>query len=152
MNTAAHRSRGTTPANYPAADSISRSARARNEDQDGSEPSAANHDLQEAIRRRAEEIYERNGKVEGRDVQNWIQAEAEVRSEMQSAAPRNAAIVVKVDGIKYVGEYNESAADGYAPGEFAIGDPVPVRLQGDWMFVMRRNGKELQTRVIERMS
>jgi hypothetical protein len=145
MNSAAQHNRRNDPSNYPPS---------RNVASPPAKPPSPNAtgDLQEAIRRRAEEIYERSGQIEGRDVKNWIQAEAEIRSEMQSATPRNAAIVVKVDGVKYVGEYSESAADGYAPGEFVIGDPVPVRLQGDWMFVMRRNGKELQTRVIERMS
>jgi hypothetical protein len=148
MSSAAQHNRGIDPGNYPASRNLASPAAKPV----SSEPSNATSYLQEAIRRRAEEIYERSGQIEGRDVKNWIQAEAEIRSEMQSAAPGNAAIVVKVDGVKYVGEYNESAADGYAPGEFVIGDPVPVRLQGDWMFVMRRNGKELQTRVIERMS
>ena len=32
----------------------------------------SNHlDLNQAIRRRAEEIYERNGKRPGRDLENW---------------------------------------------------------------------------------
>lgn len=34
-------------------------------------------DRQEAIRRRAEEIYIRNGRIPGRDNENWAQAEQE---------------------------------------------------------------------------
>src|SRR5579863_64228 len=33
-------------------------------------------DVNQAIRRRAEEIYERNGKLPGRDLHNWAQAES----------------------------------------------------------------------------
>ena len=145
MNTAAHRSRGSSSgSSAPTASSPAKSPGTLK----SSNPTS---DLQNAIRRRAEEIYERSGRLQGRDVQNWIQAEAELRNESQSATPRNAAIVIKVEGISYVGEYDASSADGYVPGEFEIGGPVPVRLQGDWMYVMRPNGRELQTRVVERM-
>ncbi len=59
-------------------------------------------DLREAIRRRAEEIYVRNGKVPGRDLENWAQAENEVRGEAE-APGRRVAIIVKVSGIDYGG-------------------------------------------------
>ncbi len=38
-------------------------------------------DLHDAIARRAYEIYERNGRPEGRDAEHWRQAEAEIRAE-----------------------------------------------------------------------
>jgi hypothetical protein len=107
-------------------------------------------DLHAAIRQRAEEIYERNGKIPGRDVENWILAEREIRCEMAEQAGRRTAVVVRVDGIDYVGEYAFSAADGYAPGEFAAGDPVAVRFEEDKMYVKRQNGKELATRIVKR--
>ena len=129
MNTAAHRSRGSSPVTPT--------------------PASSTSELQKAIRHRAEEIYERSGRIEGRDVQNWIQAEAELRSESQSAPRRNAAIVVKVEGVSYVGEFRRVSAAGYTPGEFAKGDPVPIRFEGDQMFVRRRNGKELVTRIVK---
>lgn len=106
-------------------------------------------DVQEAIRRRAELIYERNGKISGRDLENWMQAEYEICSEAAQHAGRRTAVVVKVDGVDYVGEYELSAADGYAPGEFAAGDPIAVRFEDDRMYVRRANGKELETRVVE---
>jgi hypothetical protein len=132
MSSAAQHNREADPGNYPTESSASRNSGSQSA-KFVPQPSMAKSDLQKAIRRRAEEIYERNGKVEGRDVKNWIQAEAEIRSEMQSAASHNAAIVVKVDGVSYVGEYDASSADGYLPGEFKIGGPVPVRLHGEWM-------------------
>ena len=108
-------------------------------------------DLHEAIRRRAEEIYIRNGKVPGRDLENWAQAEKEIRGEAEPPG-RRAAIVIKVNGVDHVGEYRADLSDGYTPGEFSQGEPVEVRIDGDRMFVRRPNGKELETRVIKRVS
>jgi len=111
-------------------------------------------DLHEAIRRRAEEIYIRSGRVGGRDLENWAQAEKEVLAEAEehATAPpvHRSAVVVTVNGVKYVGEYDAASCDGYTPGEFARGTPVPVRFEGDKMFVRRPNGKELETRIVEK--
>src|SRR5579864_2353426 len=89
-------------------------------------------DLNEAIGRRAREIYEKSGKIPGHDVENWVRAETEILNEQRRGA-RRSAVVVRVDGVKYVGEYGPASADGYTPGEFAKGDPVPVRFDGDHM-------------------
>jgi len=107
-------------------------------------------DLHDRVRRRAEEIYFRNGRIPGRDAQNWAQAEEEIGREIE-AANRRTAIVVRVNGVQYVGEYRPEAADGYTPGEFGIGAPVDVRVIGDRMFVKRPNGKVLETRIVQKM-
>lgn len=107
-------------------------------------------DVHEMIRRRAEEIYIRNGRVPGRDIENWTQAELEILAESQKRRGRSA-VVVKVNGIKYVGEYQDELADGYVPGEFSSGAQVFVRLQGDRMFVKRSNGRELETRIVQKI-
>jgi hypothetical protein len=105
--------------------------------------------LQEAIRARAEEIYERNGRVPGRDVQNWTQAEAEVMQEWsERAVVGRTAVVVNVNGVEYIGEYSPDHADGYRPGEFDRGQPVPIRFADGKMFVTRPNGTELETILI----
>jgi len=119
------------------------------ESESGGIPQDAAYDLHELIRRRAEEIYERSGKIRGRDVENWTQAEEEIRREAARYAGRRIAVVVKVNGVDYVGEYTFTAADGYAPGEFAAGDSVAVRFDEDKMYVKRPNGKELETRVVK---
>lgn len=120
--------------------------------------------LREAIRRRAEEIYLRSGKVAGRDLENWKQAEQELARESQSPNGKETerkgsddggcenrhAVVIRVDGVKYVGEYREELAEGYVPGEFAPETPVTVRFSGDRMFVKRPNGKELETIIVEK--
>lgn len=113
-----------------------------------SEPGAfTNTDLHERIRQRAEEIYFRTGQIPGRDAENWNQAEQEIRQEIERSRQRTA-VVVRVHGVQYVGEYRAESADGYLPGEFGPGTSVAVRLDGSKMFVKRPNGKELETRIV----
>jgi Protein of unknown function (DUF2934) len=107
-------------------------------------------DQHETIRRRAEEIYIRNDRAPGRDAENWAQAEQEILREAALAPRRRTAIIVRVDGVEYVGEYNSASCDGYAPGEFGAGVSVPVRFHGDKMFVKRRNGKILETTIVKK--
>jgi Protein of unknown function (DUF2934) len=107
-------------------------------------------DQHEAIRRRAEEIYIRNGRIPGRDVENWAQAEQEILREAASSQARRTAIIVRVEGVEYVGEYKAASCDGYAPGEFGTGVSVPVRFHGDKMFVKRPNGKILETTIVKK--
>jgi hypothetical protein len=106
--------------------------------------------LQEAIRRRATELFQRGGAVDGHDVENWYQAEAEVLRESAGNLARRA-VVVNVRGVLYTGEYESSSADGYIPGEWKPGDPVPVRLSGDKLYLRRPNGRELQTTIVKRI-
>ncbi len=107
-------------------------------------------ELREAMRRRAEEIYEKSGRIPGRDLQNWFMAEAEIRRETATRFARKPAVVVNVEGVQYVGEYDSSLASGYAPGEFAAGDPVRVRFESGKMFVIRPNGQHLETTIVYR--
>ncbi|SRR5579864_1803027 len=108
-------------------------------------------DRHEAIRRRAEEIYVRSGKAPGHDLENWMQAEEEILYESFQAPANRKAVVVKVNGIHYVGEYDLSSSGGYTPGELAKGSAIPIRFAGDKMFVKRRNGMELQTTIVKKV-
>jgi hypothetical protein len=110
-------------------------------------PPISTADGQAVISRRAREIYERSGKLAGHDVENWTRAEAELAREHSRLSDRRLALVIRVDGVRYVGEYDLASANGYAPGEFASGDPVPVRFVGNKMLVERRNGKVLETSI-----
>ena len=107
--------------------------------------------LHEAIRRRAEEIYVRNGRIPGRDLENWAQAEREILNGSAAFPARRTAVVVTVNGVKYVGEYDPASSGGYTPGEFGAGARVPVRFVGDKMFVKRPNGKELKTTIVKKL-
>jgi hypothetical protein len=106
--------------------------------------------LQDAIRRRASELFRKSGGVVGHDTDNWYQAEAEILREATTQAARRA-VVVNVQGVVYTGEYDCTHAEGYTPGEWKPGDPVPVRLAGDQLFLRRPNGRELQTTVVKRI-
>jgi|SRR5882672_1679158 len=108
------------------------------------------HQLQEAIRRRATELFRKSGGIAGQDAENWYQAEAEILRE-SAGTPVRRAIVVNVQGVVYTGEYECTSAEGYLPGEWKPGDPVPVRLAGDRLFLRRPNGRELQTTIVKRI-
>lgn len=107
-------------------------------------------DLQQAIRRRAEEIYIQSGRIPGRDLENWAQAEQEIMRQLAVPA-RRTAVVVRVNGVQYVGEYDPESTAGYKPGEFGSGAPVRVRFEGDKMFLMRQNGTELETTIVRKI-
>ena len=117
---------------------------------DSSASGAAGSAMQEAIRRRAEEIYIRSGKIPGHDLENWAQAEQEIKREAAGTSPRKA-VVVRVNGVQYFGEYQLEDCDGYKPGELGKGKVVPVRFAGDKMFVKRPNGKELETTIVKKI-
>ena len=108
-------------------------------------------DLHDAIRRRAEEIYIQSGRIPGHDVDNWTQAEHEIMEQV-ARRDRRVAIMVKVDGVRYVGEYLPDSSDGYVPGEIGAGASIAVRFEGDNMYVRRANGKELVTRIVQKIS
>ncbi len=113
-----------------------------------SAPTSAS-DWHESVRRRAEEIYIRNGGVPGRDLENWAQAEQEILRESSEHTSRRA-IIVKVNGAAYIGEYDPASSD-YLPGEFGTGASVPVRFRGDRMYVKRPNGRILETTVVKQI-
>jgi hypothetical protein len=106
--------------------------------------------LEEAIRRRARELYVHSGGLEGHDAANWHQAEAEILRESAVFGARRA-VVVNVQGVVYTGEYESTSANGYTPGEWKPGDPVAVRLAGDKLYLRRRNGQELKTTIVKRI-
>jgi len=110
--------------------------------------STATTDLHEAIRQRAEEIYVRNGRVPGHDLENWTLAEQEIEREFKGPQ-RRTAVIVKVDGVQYVGEYHPERSQGYVPGEFEPGSVVRVRVEGDKMFLKRSDGRELETTIVK---
>lgn len=120
-------------------------------------------DLQEAIRRRAEQIYIQSGEIPGRDLDNWSQAEQEIMQELATpkGAPfkpgfglngnRRTAVIVRLQGVQYICEYNPELSDGYTPGEFGSGASVPVRMEGDKLFIIRPNGAELETTIVRKI-
>lgn len=101
-------------------------------------------EVEAAIRRRAQELFEQRGRAPGHDLEDWLQAETEIA---RQSTPRTARIVVRVEGATYVGEYDPQHCGGYHRGEFSPGAPLRVRFQDDRMYITRPNGSELETRV-----
>jgi hypothetical protein len=104
-------------------------------------------EIEEAIRRRAQQLYEQRGCTPGHEVEDWLQAESEILKESQ---PDPAYVKVRFEGVTYTGEYDRKYSDGYARGEFRPGSAVEIRFDSDKMFVKRPNGKELQTRIVRK--
>lgn len=109
-------------------------------------------EMVEAIRRRAQEIYEAGDRQPGHEVENWLRAEAEVMREAAGALRHRAAhIVLKVRGVTYTGEYDPESCGGYQPGELRAGQPLHVRFEEDRMYITRPNGRELEARVVKKV-
>lgn len=108
-----------------------------------------NPDLEQAIRRRAQELYQQRGCVDGHQLEDWLQAEAEIRARHSSASDF-ARIALNIGAFRYVGEYNTALSGDYHRGEFKAGDPIHVRFAGDRLFLRRPNGVELEIRIIEK--
>ena len=108
-------------------------------------------DLRDAIARRARELWEQRGRVEGHAQEDWLQAEAEVmKSRLVQTTPKAAFIVVKFGGFVYTAEYDPDHCGDYRPGEFRKGAPVAVRLADDKIYVRRPNGRELEARILKK--
>jgi len=106
---------------------------------------------EEAIRRRAERLYEQRGRAPGHEVEDWLQAEKEVLQEIElTQSPRPAYVVVRYGGSLYTGEYDAKQSDGYARGEFRPGAPVEIRFDAGKLYLKRPNGKELKTRIVKK--
>jgi hypothetical protein len=50
----------------------------------------------------------------------------------------------------YTSAYESASAGGYIPGEWKPGEPVPLRLVGDKLYLRRHNGSELETTIIKK--
>lgn len=108
-------------------------------------------EIEEAIRRRAEKLYEERGRAPGHEVEDWVKAEAEVLHEIEiESAPKPAFVSIRFEGAVFTGEYDAKRCDGYVPGEFRAAAPVEIRFETGKMYVKRPNGKELETRVVRK--
>ena len=76
-------------------------------------------DLQQAIRLRAEEIYERHGRILGHDLPKLGRAEKEIMQELSERPTRRTAVVINLNGVQFVGECALESSGGYVPGELS---------------------------------
>jgi hypothetical protein len=120
---------------------------------------AANQDeeapraLRQAIEQRARELYEQRGRVNGHQLEDWLQAEAEVT---QAMAPRQerrpASIVVRVGDLIYTGEYDAAACGDYTPGNLKKGQPITVLVKEDKLLINLPGGGQLVTTIVKKES
>jgi hypothetical protein len=80
---------------------------------------------------------------------NWAQAESEIWLEMEKAE-RRTADVIDGSGVRCV-RYDSKACDGDSPGEFPSRQELPIRFEGEKMFVQRPNGSELETTIVAKV-
>ena len=107
-------------------------------------------EMEEAIRRRARELWEQRGRLDGHAEEDWAQAEVEVnRTLLEQAHRRKALIRIKVGDTIYTAEYDGEHAHGYQPGEFAPGKLLELRCADDKIYIKLPNGNELETRIVK---
>jgi hypothetical protein len=105
--------------------------------------------VHQAITRRARELWEQRGRLDGHADEDWAQAETEVRQQLaQTKAAATAFLAVKAKGYVYTCRYDRNNG-AYRPGELAVGEAVRLRFEGEKLY-LRFRGHELETTVIRR--
>jgi len=69
-----------------------------------------------------------------------------------SVTDREYNLTVKVGEMTYVGSYWRHWKWSYEPTDFTINGNVEVRLTAKEMYLVKRDGKELRTKIIKRIS
>lgn len=105
--------------------------------------------VHDAIVRRARELWEQRGRVDGHADEDWAQAEAEVRQQL--AHPKVASpafLAVKANGCIYTCRYDRNS-DAYNPGDLAAGEKIRLRFEGEKLYLRLRD-HELETTIVRR--
>lgn len=58
---------------------------------------------------------------------------------------------VKLGDIVYIGRYSPSLFKTYRPSDFVVNDPVLVRFDRKYMYLLRPDNRELKVRLIKRV-
>jgi DUF2934 family protein len=105
--------------------------------------------VHEAIVRRARELWEHRGRVDGHADEDWAQAEAEVRQQLaQPKVASPAFLAVKANGYVYTCRYDRNS-DIYQAGDLAPGEAIRLRIDGNKLYLKVRD-RELQTTIVKR--
>jgi hypothetical protein len=106
-------------------------------------------DVHDAIVRRAREIWEQRGRLDGHAEEDWAQAEAEVRQQLaQPSLSVPAFLAVKANGYVYTCRYDPTS-DAYRPGDLASGETIRLRFEGEKLY-LRFHDRELETTIVRR--
>lgn len=105
--------------------------------------------VHDAIVRRARELWEQRGRVDGHADEDWAQAEAEVRQQLaQPKVASPAFLAVKANGYVYTCRYDRNS-DIYQPGDLVAGEAIRLRIDGDKLYLKVRD-RELETTIVRR--
>jgi len=115
-----------------------------------SEALTSDGSIHEAIVRRAREIWQEHGCIDGHAEEDWAQAEAEIRGRLAAHRTSIRRIVVKAGSFLYTAEYAVSDTTAYHPGELGPGEPIRLHFERDKMWLRLSGGRELETRIIRK--
>jgi hypothetical protein len=105
--------------------------------------------VHDAIVRRARELWEQRGRVDGHADEDWAQAEAEIKQQLgHSRRVTPAFLAVKANGCVYTCRYDRST-DAYRPGDLNPGEPVRLRFEGEKLY-LKFHDSELETTIVRR--
>jgi Protein of unknown function (DUF2934) len=105
--------------------------------------------VHEAVVRRARELWEQRGRVDGHAGEDWAEAEAEVRQQLaQPKVASPAFLAVKANGYVYTCRYDRNS-DAYKPGDLAPGETIRLRFEGEKIYMSFRD-HELETTIVRR--
>ena len=109
---------------------------------------AARH---EATVRRARELWELRGRIDGHAEEDWAQAEAEVRKQMGETRPASQAFLsIKGQRFVYTCRYDRNGA-AYHPGDIVPGQTIRFRVVEGKLFLKVGDNRELETTVIKKV-
>ncbi len=105
--------------------------------------------LHEAITRRARELWQQRGCVDGHAEEDWAQAEAEVMERFaRQKYASTGLLTVRAGNVVYTCRYSKNC-DTYKPGDLYPGEPVNLRFVGEKIY-LRFRGRELETTIVRR--
>jgi DUF2934 family protein len=109
---------------------------------------AARH---EATVRRAHELWELRGRIDGHAEEDWAQAEAEVRKQWAQTRPASQAFLsIKGERFVYTCSYDRNGA-AYHPGDIVPGQTIRFRVVEGKLFLKLGDNRELETTVIRKV-
>ena len=107
--------------------------------------------LHELIVRRARELWELRGRLDGHADEDWAQAEEEVRKQYaEPQFPSTAFLSVKGQHFIYTCRYQRNCAD-YRPGDIAPGQTIRFRIEDGKLYLKLGEGRELESTIVSKV-
>jgi hypothetical protein len=114
-------------------------------------PATTEAEVQQAIVRRARELWEQRGRIDGYATEDWAQAEAEIREQLAASRDASPAFLsVQSQAFVYTCRYDRNCV-AYRPGDFAPGDPIRFRVADGKLYLKLTDSHELETTIIRKI-